>query len=115
MSSNRMQVHSWHINIKIGDSTILLLVDEGGLVGDLVLPKPKVVSAVLIDGGERHDVQAIKDVIKKIEDDYDLPSGDSNLKFDSIVITHWDSDHWEGVSGLERRQLYVARCIHPTH
>ncbi|KAF2465819.1 uncharacterized protein BDR25DRAFT_378525 [Lindgomyces ingoldianus] len=94
MSSKK--VHSWHININAGDSAIHLLVNEG------TTPKPTILGCVLIDGGKgaNEKIKTIKDVIAKIEKDYTLPAGDLNLKFDSIVITHWDVDHWEGVVNL---------------
>lgn len=78
-----MRVHAWHINIDVGDSAIHLLVDEA------VKPKPQLYSAVLVDGGKGSRIAAIKTVIEEIEASYVLKTGDTNLKFDSVVVTHW--------------------------
>ncbi|KAE8147170.1 hypothetical protein BDV25DRAFT_143024 [Aspergillus avenaceus] len=102
-------VHSIHISVGIGDSAIHLLVDEAAT--------PKVYAAVLIDGGDRISddrtsqylqqlrTKAVKhsilSTIDWIKGHYDL-SGDTNkeLRLDSIVVTHWDTDHYLGVANV---------------
>ena len=90
--SNIWKIHSFHISVPLGDSAIHLLVDEKP-------SPPQIHSAVLIDGGRRGKtvVNNIKTVISLIERIY---TNKSNLRFDSIVITHWDLDHYDGVIGL---------------
>ena len=95
------------MQIGVGDCAIHLLVDDNHKVG----PKPGksvIYRAVLIDGGKSGPgpLAAIKDVISTIESEfafsqdylqrykYDPVSIDKKpkLRFDSIVITHWDGD-----------------------
>ena len=107
------KVHTYHINIDVGDSAIHLLVDE--------TPPATVHRAVLIDGGEDTDtVIQIEKVIKLIEDSYrfdsngQLPSTTACLRFDSIVITHWDGDHYGGVLALLLRGYHTQVTNHPS-
>jgi hypothetical protein len=94
------RVHTWQLNIGVGDSAIHLLVDERDSLGGQ--RKPEVQRAVLIDGGEKMtSSEKIRNAITMIERQYDFPVGaNGQLRFDSIVITHWDSDHYEGIQGL---------------
>lgn len=95
-------VHSWHINIGTGDSAIHLLVQtvSGGI--------PIVHNAILIDGGlpESSAVDAIKATIQSIRARYDCnthlrcDADNTTLRFDAIVVTHWDQDHYGGVFKL---------------
>jgi hypothetical protein len=86
----RTAVHSWHINIGVGDCAIHLAVSEGG-------PKPRIMSAVWIDGGTRGGtgIAAIKKTINEIRDKYDTsgldydPNDMDTMRFDAIVVTHW--------------------------
>jgi hypothetical protein len=66
--------------------------------------------AVLVDGGKSRNkaTASIQKIIGFINREYDFvdnenfegPYGrDKSLRFDAIVITHWDSDHYEGVFG----------------
>jgi len=67
---------------------------------------PEIHKAVLIDGGKNHHDQTekIRAVITKIQTDYRFAAdgnfGDDNvgrtLRFDAVVITHWDDDHFGG-------------------
>lgn len=82
MSSTK--VHSWHINIDVGDGAIHLLINEAAT------PKPQILKAVLIDAGLAKNVEAVTNAIVEIQKAYALPAGDTNLKFDSVIITHWD-------------------------
>ena len=80
----------------MGDSAIHLLVDNA--------TPPKVYNAVLIDGGLNNVgvLANLKTCISWIErsGSYTIPAG--VLRFDSVVVTHWDEDHWGGVRQLIR-------------
>ena len=107
-----MRIHTFQIAVPLGDSAIHLLVKGESAPYEIQ-------SAVLIDGGRRGRkvVKKIKDVIQWIETgkQYTFASNAffenpienaaanppiTNLRFDSIVITHWDLDHYDGVLGL---------------
>jgi len=94
---------------------IHLLVDVG------VTPK-RIYNAVLIDGGMPGlTYQKIVEVIERIERsgyyDFDpnghFGPGTGNLRFDSIVITHWDKDHWGGVRDLLLYGYRTDVAAHP--
>jgi hypothetical protein len=89
-------VHSFHINIDIGDAAIHLLVD------DTTRPKPTVYSAVYVDGGltGATTYQKTAGIIREIEEvytpalgshfDYVGPVADNVwLRFDAIIVTHF--------------------------
>ncbi|KAH8689866.1 hypothetical protein BGW36DRAFT_465854 [Talaromyces proteolyticus] len=96
-------VDSLHISIREGDSAIHLLVDATG-------PRDQVRAAVLIDGGrthrDRNNLAGIRQVVLRdppikqtidwISRNYVCQGG--QLKFDAIVITHWDGDHFDGIT-----------------
>jgi hypothetical protein len=101
---SRRKIYSFHININVGDSAIHLLVDESTAI-------PTIKKAVLIDGGLMgQHYQRIDEVIDWINNEarargyqFDPTEhfGDPpTLRFDAIVITHWDRDHWGGVRDL---------------
>lgn len=103
-------VDSYHINVEMGDGAIHLLLQITEEDGNVLTP-PRVLSAVLIDGGHnRHaGLQNLKDTIQTIIDlGYDDANGnpiDNHdeshcLKFDAIIVTHWDQDHWCGMVRL---------------
>ncbi|THC90018.1 hypothetical protein EYZ11_010520 [Aspergillus tanneri] len=92
-------VDSLHINVGAGDSAIHLLVENPDA------DKPKVMRACLIDGGKpnKDPPQKIRDTIERIENEYDLFNHKSDkgyMRFDSVVITHWDDDHFGGIDQL---------------
>jgi len=124
MGTEVWRVHTWQLNIGVGDSAIHLLVDERAGLGGT--PKPVVQRAVLIDGGEGLDSwEKIWSAMTKIEEVYAFPLAANNqLRFDSIVITHWDSDHYQGILGLlqadyrntiETDQTYVRLLAQEKH
>lgn len=105
MSRPSYRVDSIHINVGAGDSAIHLLLQVSGSytppgsktpisydknLGGIVL------SAVLVDGG-RGSVLSLDQyyLLQSIPKMYQLPGGD--LQFDSIVLTHWDIDHYGGL------------------
>lgn len=89
-------IDSFHIAVGQGDAAIHLLVD---VPADPTV-KPTVISATLIDGGQEigRGLKGIQNTMKIIAKKYTLdPKG---LRFDSIVITHWDEDHYQGIVEL---------------
>ncbi|KAK5265621.1 hypothetical protein LTR99_008758 [Exophiala xenobiotica] len=105
-------VHSFHINVGAGDAAIYLLVDarpasSPGRAGGHVL------SAVWVDGGKNSasDIQ-VAPVFETIAAAYTLDTPNV-LQFDSIIITHWDHDHYGGIVGLIRHDadlISSGRC-----
>ncbi|KAI5925519.1 hypothetical protein F4810DRAFT_54715 [Camillea tinctor] len=90
------EVHSIHINVGPGDSAIHLLVQPVS-AGQKSF---KVVRACLIDGGMPGYEEGIADTIRDIRSKYDVGDHavDATLMcFDSVVITHWDQDHYSGI------------------
>lgn len=89
-------VHSFHININVGDCAIHLLVDDNI---SSTQPKPIVYKAVLIDGGLPHRpvLSKITDTITELENRYiPDPAGHFGLnerwlRFDAIIVTHFVS------------------------
>lgn len=94
-------VDSVHINVGQGDSAVHLLVDTTDVSKD-----PVILRATLIDGGKGDGFQKIKDSITMLMTRYQLPVGVTNLQFDSIVLTHWDLDHYKGVLDLLNDDLH---------
>lgn len=85
-------VASYHINIGTGDSAIHVLekpTTGGG-------PK-EYLRAVLVDGGLQAASTVLKSAIELISKNY---LKDGIIKFDSIVVTHWDMDHFGGIVKL---------------
>lgn len=87
-------VESFHINVGLGDSAIHVWSTKN------IGPGTRMPKAVLVDGGlaQGGGVHHIFQTIKEIEKRYELKNG--TLKFVSVVITHWDADHWEGINSL---------------
>lgn len=87
-------IDSIHIAIGAGDCAIHLLIENPAAA------KPIVHNAVLIDGGKNHEKVYIniRKAMDIIETKYDMGLG--GLRFDSIVITHWDDDHYGGIIKL---------------
>ncbi|KNC98349.1 uncharacterized protein SPPG_06058 [Spizellomyces punctatus DAOM BR117] len=98
MDNTRVDV--FHVNIGTGDSTIYLLVDTTTTTWVI---SGTVKAAVLADGGQSPNAyQVIKNAIKDIEQKYLPYAADSTalLKFDAVVLTHWDDDHYRGLFDL---------------
>lgn len=100
-----LYVDVYHINIGTGDAAIYYLVEHppSGSVG-----KPYIHRACLIDGGLEHQagsrpIQHFLDRVKNLYEFSTTQGGRSGLAFppfDSIVITHFDHDHYGGVIDL---------------
>jgi glyoxylase-like metal-dependent hydrolase (beta-lactamase superfamily II) len=101
------EIHVFHINVSEGDSTIYLHAHP------TVGPKSgySVEAAVLLDGGTQgpENVEKITDTIKWIEGEYGLKYASKVLKFDSIVLSHWDADHYGGVGEFLAKHLKALK------
>ena len=89
-------VRCFTVNVGLGDGAIYLLLDADTHPWTIE-------SAVLIDGGTETGATKLQHTINEIKATY-LPNG-GELKFTSIVITHWDGDHFLGVQELIRMNL----------
>ncbi|KAL9607824.1 MAG: hypothetical protein Q9167_007297 [Letrouitia subvulpina] len=101
---SKLSVHCHHININVGDSTILLLVDDSAAKDNSTTPAewPVIYNAVLIDGGKTTGAPAIVSCINRIQSSYTFAPTKTvgRLQFDAVIITHWDVDHWGGIKQL---------------
>ncbi|KAF5983341.1 putative transcriptional activator srcap-like protein [Fusarium bulbicola] len=85
------RVDSWHLNIDAGDSAIHVLVE---IVNNKLVPT----KVVLVDGGFQHYGGFwINKVRGKLKTHYGLPE---DIKFDGLVVTHFDADHVGGIVQL---------------
>ena len=90
-------IQSYHLNVDSGDSAIHVLVEESSANPP---PNPKF---VLVDGGYApYGNFWIRKVCAAFEQRFNQPNG---IKFDGIVVTHWDGDHYEGIDALFRADL----------
>lgn len=89
------EVHSYQLNIDEGDSAVHLLVDGK------TRPEPKnIEKAVLVDGGKTYGGECImnfRKILSRKGSGYQQLETKPFTNFDAIVITHWDSDHREGI------------------
>jgi hypothetical protein len=94
---NNYSVHSYHLNVGQGDAAVHLLLQQN-------IRRFDVKAAVLIDGGDAIGFPVLKKGIETIRKDsrYIFPKGTPKnyIEFDSIVVTHWDSDHYVGLQKL---------------
>ncbi|MCJ1355364.1 MAG: hypothetical protein MMC33_005355 [Icmadophila ericetorum] len=92
-------VDSLHINVEAGDAAVHLLIQIAGL--GIAASKPTVIKAIIIDGGD--NTHKAPDTVQKVFDEtlltkYTWPN--NAVKFDAVIITHWDSDHYKGLVKL---------------
>lgn len=84
-------IDSFHIAVGAGDAAIHVLIE--------ISPTgtPTFNCAILIDGGDNNKmaVESIILTMRQIEIKYVMDVG--SLKFDTIIITHWDTDHFGGI------------------
>ncbi|KAJ4314161.1 hypothetical protein N0V84_009045 [Fusarium piperis] len=95
-------VESFHINVGLGDCAIHVLATKNTTSKELTAK-----SAVLIDGGLSKEpaLNNIVNTIKHIEGIFvNLNREGKLLKFRSVVVTHWDEDHWKGIDRLLDRE-----------
>ncbi|KAF3104127.1 hypothetical protein TWF102_000174 [Orbilia oligospora] len=107
-------VDSYHINVGAGDCAIHLLTRFTYQGGNETIPRIK--RAVLVDFGWEQGHQwgsgyeGLKQTLGVIRRKYNL---DSDLKFDAVVITHWDGDHFHGLWPFihyDMTELWDAVC-----
>ncbi|EGX53135.1 hypothetical protein AOL_s00006g513 [Orbilia oligospora ATCC 24927] len=93
-------VDSYHINVGAGDCAIHLLTRFTYQGGNETIAG--IESAVLVDFGWEQGHQwgsgyeGLKQTLGVIRRKYNLNS-ESDIKFDAVVITHWDGDHFHGL------------------
>lgn len=99
------RVDSFHIPVNEGDCAIHLLVETGpGKGGGETVSldrgtRGEVKNAVLVDGGVKENTgETRRRTIEWINQHYCV--GPKQLQLDSIVITHWDQDHYSGVKQI---------------
>jgi hypothetical protein len=97
MASEISEIHSFHCNVNNGDAAIHLLAKPAAASGSN--RKPTVLKAVLVDGGKPASAEKIRRVISLINATYNF-SGSTSLKFDGVVVTTWNIDHYGGIVNL---------------
>lgn len=90
-------VETYAVNVGLGDGTIYLLVKVENNTWSIE-------SAVLIDGGTDKGAIHLQTAINDINKRY-YPNDNGHLRFNAIVVTHWDEDHYRGVEGLIRSHI----------
>ncbi|KAF2217281.1 hypothetical protein CERZMDRAFT_93332 [Cercospora zeae-maydis SCOH1-5] len=106
------RVDAYHINIGVGDCAILVHAivtwdDSAGFRQVTARERQKV---VLVDGGYSELIEGetgfnsgnawnLQSCIKAIRRQYSVPGNGvpDDLRFDAVVISHWDADHYSGV------------------
>ncbi|KAL7805662.1 hypothetical protein V8C44DRAFT_340239 [Trichoderma aethiopicum] len=84
------EVHSNFINVGAGDGCIHFLMN-----------KKKIERAIMIDGGDDDAEQATFQSFKALKDAYKkLDPSNGKFKLDTIVITHWDGDHYRSLTSV---------------
>jgi hypothetical protein len=112
LANRDLSVDVYHLNIETGDSAIYYLVQHPTREDEAKFPKanlkPFVHRAAIIDGGKEGGAKYIRNFLDKaplLYDYYDKQGGRDPTEvlfppFDSILITHWDSDHYAGILTL---------------
>ncbi|KAL6805021.1 hypothetical protein GGI42DRAFT_367913 [Trichoderma sp. SZMC 28013] len=90
-------VETYAVNVGLGDGTIYLLVKVENNARSIE-------SAVLIDGGTDKGAIHLQTAINDIDKMY-YPNNNGHLRFNAIVVTHWDEDHYRGVEALIRSHI----------
>ena len=100
--SASIYVTSYHINVKVGDAAIHLVIKGSG-------GQEEILRAVLIDGGssKRNAILGKDNALKRMIDRLSTLYG-TVLAFDTIVISHWDEDHYGGLVDLLRADMKRA-------
>ena len=92
-------IEYYQVNIGTGDCEIVLVLEDA-------IPKPKVYKAVLIDGGSRISDQSLNNIQATFKDIQNKHYADKeDIKFDVVIITHWDEDHYGGLLKLMKDGL----------
>ena len=92
-------IEYYQVNIGTGDCEIVLVLEDA-------TPKPKVYKAVLIDGGSRISDQSLNNIRATFEDIQDKHyANGEDIKFDAVIISHWDEDHYGRLLKLMKDDL----------
>lgn len=96
--AKRYRVDSYHINVGTGDAAVHVLVAEFDGKAD------RAEKLVWVDSGhgKAKPMAQLELAFKKIPTNYaNLPPNE--IRFDSIIITHWDEDHCGAILDLYRK------------
>ena len=95
-------VDTIHLNVGVGDCSIVCKLQHVAGAN----AKPILISAVLIDGGYQSAAAVIKQCLTvQIPNRYDVTTMGGKVILTAVVITHWDGDHYGGVTNLIRTDL----------
>ena len=90
-------VNYYQVNAGTGDCEIVLLLNNK------ISSKQTIEKAVLIDGGEPTAYYLMN--IRKTFDSIRQAFKPEPLKFDAVIITHWDEEHYRGILELMSQDL----------
>ncbi|KAL8672156.1 MAG: hypothetical protein Q9168_003379, partial [Polycauliona sp. 1 TL-2023] len=101
-----------YLQISAGDAAIHLLVDDSAAKDGStdITQWPVIYKAVLIDGGKTTGRDAIHACIQRIQSVYTF-APDKNvgtLRFDAVMVTHWDDDHWGGIKDFLQGSILAS-------
>lgn len=104
-SESNYGVDVYQINVGQGDGAIYIQFEN-------IFPnKKKVLSAVLIDGGQSEKTLGnIRRTVDHIKEAYAMAEP---LRFDTVVVTHWDADHVCGVIHFIQTDLEEGQKAKP--
>lgn len=110
LTACKYRVDNWQIPVPIGDASAHFLVE-------VINPKPKVINAFFMDGGDNAQHHGGDDTARyKISQA--LPVMDkaygNTWKFDAVVTTHHDRDHYHGLEEL-LEELLPINTSRPNH
>ncbi|CZR48170.1 uncharacterized protein FPRO_12780 [Fusarium proliferatum ET1] len=99
--SSEWVVHSFHINVGAGDSAIHIRA-KASFTKPQAPPTYEYDRVVLIDGGDGNcdGCTRIQKLLSALPSVYENKPVAPMLQLDAIVVTHWDTDHWAGISRL---------------
>lgn len=97
--SAQQQLHIHHINIENGDAILIGVYDVGS---------QKYTSKILIDGGQSTPNKMLLPYIKKM-----IGTDPESLHFNYIGLTHYHSDHYNGLLAIKNGRLTADSIIDP--
>lgn len=93
------ELHIHHINIENGDATLIGIYD---------VAIKKYTSKILIDGGQSSPDQLLLPYIKKM-----VGSDKGSTHFDYLILTHYHTDHYNGLLSLKTGKITADSIIDP--
>ncbi|EGX44205.1 hypothetical protein AOL_s00210g77 [Orbilia oligospora ATCC 24927] len=99
---------TYHVNIGVGDATIIVKVGSYG----------KAEKYILVDGGLDHaEPRARKNIYTAMDEIFKIhgsvQGNETHLMFHLVVITHWDRDHWGGIGSLIQQHQEEMKKLGP--